>query len=343
MRACIYGAGAMGTVLGAFIARAGKKIDLFTRNREHVAALNACGAAVGFSVGGGGFAQKVAAFLPGEMEGKYDVIFLMTKQRENGAVVSSLRDHLADDGVICTMQNGLPEELIASVVGRERTLGCAVSWGASYISPGCVMLTSSPDAMTFSLGSPFGENDAVEGVKELLECAGRVETVENFIGARWSKLIVNSAFSSLSAVTGCTFGEIARGRTSRALAQALFKEGIDTALANGVTPAKIQGHDLVGWLNYRGALKKAVSYMLIPFAMKKHSDLISGMYFDLSSGKKSDMQFICGAVAAHARERDVEVPVTDAVLMLASGIEEGELTVSPENILRLTAVVGGKK
>ncbi len=334
MRACIYGAGAMGTVLGAFISRAGMQIDLVTRNRQHVAALRSGGAQI-LTPSGGGFVQKVTAVTPEQMTGKYDVIFLMTKQRGNAEVTRFLMDFLAEGGVICTTQNGLPEPSVAAVAGEENTIGCAVSWGATFIQPGRVMLTSSEDAMTFSLGSPFGHSAKCEHAAPYLRCAGGVEIVENFLGARWSKLIVNCAFSSLSAVTSLTFGDIASGRTSRKLAQQLLKESIDTALACGVVPQKIQGHDLVRLLNYRGPVKKALSRALIPIAMKKHKNLVSGMYYDLASGKKSDMDFINGVVARSAEKAGVEVPATLAVLRLASDIEDGQSRPVPENIALL--------
>ena len=72
----------MGTVLGAFVARAGIQIDLVTRNAQHVAVLSSAGARV-ILPSGGQFVQKVNAMLPEQMSGLYDVIFLMTKQREN--------------------------------------------------------------------------------------------------------------------------------------------------------------------------------------------------------------------------------------------------------------------
>lgn len=342
MRACIYGAGAMGTVLGAYIARAGKQIDLITRNRQHVAALNAKGAQVMFAEGGG-FTQRVTALLPEQMTGRYDLIFLMTKQRFNSEVVSFLMDYLAEGGAICTTQNGLPEPSVAAVAGEQNTVGCAISWGATFVQPGQVMLTSSPDAMTMSIGSPFGKNDKVNLFIPYLECAGRVEALENFLGARWSKLIVNSAFSSLSAVTSLTFGKIASGANSRALAQRLLKEGIDCALASGVTPAKIQGHDPVKWLNYNGAFKRVLSFLIIPVAMKKYKNLVSGMYFDLAAGKKCDIDFVSGVVAEHAQRAGMAVPATQAVLTLAEQIERGEVPLSPDNISRLRAMLKGKK
>jgi 2-dehydropantoate 2-reductase len=156
------------------------------------------------------------------MTGKYDVIFLMTKQRENTKTVTFLKDFLVDGGVICTTQNGLPEPSVAAVIGEENCLGCAISWGATFIGEGKAALTSSPDKLTFALGSLYGKNNKTAMVEPFLKCMGSITIEDNFAGARWSKLIVNSAFSSLSAVTGETFGSVAKKHLSRKLAQAIL-------------------------------------------------------------------------------------------------------------------------
>ena len=166
MRTAIYGAGSLGTILGAFITRNGAQIDLVNRNKAHVAALKEKGACVKGTLE---FTQKVTAITPDEMSGKYDVIFLMTKQLQNKEVVSFLKDYLEDDGVIVTLQNGIPEYEIAEIVGEERVLGCTVAWGATMVEPGCCELTSSPDSLTFSLGSLSGKvNHHLNDVKTLL-------------------------------------------------------------------------------------------------------------------------------------------------------------------------------
>src|SRR5690625_7053665 len=77
MNVAIYGAGAMGTVLGTFLAQAGEKVDLITRNEEHVEAMNRYGAQVTGSVE---MTERVNAFLPADMKRNYDIIFLITKQ-----------------------------------------------------------------------------------------------------------------------------------------------------------------------------------------------------------------------------------------------------------------------
>ena len=97
MRVAIYGAGAMGTVLGAFVTKNGGSPDLITRNAAHVAALKKGGAHITGTVD---FTVPVSALLPDEMEGEYDVIFLMTKQRANKEILQFLLPHLKSDGIV---------------------------------------------------------------------------------------------------------------------------------------------------------------------------------------------------------------------------------------------------
>ena len=139
MRIAIYGAGSLGTILGAFISKAGVPIELINRNKSHVEALKKEGAQV---VGTMNFRQPVVAYTPDEMSGTYDILFLMTKQQHNAEVVQMLKGFLAPDGVLVTFQNGLPEMQIAEVLGEERVLGCTVAWGATMQSPGVCELTS---------------------------------------------------------------------------------------------------------------------------------------------------------------------------------------------------------
>ncbi len=329
MRTAIYGAGAMGTVLGAYISRAGRQIDLITRNASHVRALNTRGATV---TGSAEFTVPVTALTPDMMQGKYDIIFLMTKQRNNSEICEFLKDFLDDNGVICTMQNGLPEPSVSAVVGESRCLGCAVSWGATFIGDGVSELTSNNRALTFALGAFRPGNRKLEAVKELLSCMGEVEIESNFIGARWSKLAVNSAFSSLSAITGLTFGEISSRKDSRVLALGLLNEAFAVAEKCGVKLEKIQGHDIVRIYSYKGKFKKAIALRLLPSAMKNHKNLVSGMYFDLKTGKKSDIDHINGVILHSARNFGVSVPLNVKVLEIARSIEKGERAVGIENL-----------
>ena len=330
MRTAIYGAGSLGAILGAFISKAGEPIELINRNKAHVEALNASGTKV---VGTMQFEQKVTAYTPDQMSGEYDIIFLMTKQQNNKEVVQMLKGFLAPDGVLVTFQNGLPEMQIASVLGEDRVLGCTVAWGATMQSPGVCELTSEPDALSFSLGSISSTRSRhFDKVKELLEKMGTVDVEENFIGTRWSKLLINAAFSGMSAVLGCTFGEAAGPKESRRIVQALIKECIDVCAAGGIRIEPVQGKDIVKLLDYKGPVKKALSFFIIPLAIRKHARLKASMLQDLEKGKLTEVDAINGAVSDYGRKVGVPTPMNDKVVEIIHGIERGELKPGFDNL-----------
>ena len=323
MRVAIYGAGSLGTILGAFISKAGVPIELINRNKAHVEALKTKGAQV---VGTMNFCQPVVAYTPAEMSGTYDIVFLMTKQQHNPEVVTMLKDFLAPDGVLVTFQNGLPEMQIAEILGEERVLGCTVAWGATLQSPGVCELTSEPDALSYSLGAISAKRSKhFNQVKELLELMGKVDVEENFIGTRWSKLLINAAFSGMSAVLGCTFGKAAGPKESRRIVQALIKECIDVCKKGGIRIEPVQGKDIVKLLDYSHPLKRAFSFFIIPIAIRKHAKLKASMLQDLEKGKLTEVDAINGAVSDYGRRVGCPTPMNVRVVEIIHRIEKGEL------------------
>ena len=330
MRVAIYGAGSLGTILGAFISKAGVPVELINRNKAHVEALKTKGAQV---VGTMQFCQPVIAYTPDEMSGEYDILFLMTKQQHNAEVVQMLKNYLAADGVLLTFQNGLPEMQIAEVLGEERVLGSTVAWGATLQSPGVCELTSEPDALSFSLGAISEKRSKhFAKVKELLELMGTVDVEENFLGTRWSKLLINASFSGMSAVLGCTFGEAAGPKESRKVVQAIIKECIDVCQKGGIRIEPVQGKDIVKLLNYTHPLKKAFSFFIIPIAIRKHAKLKASMLQDLEKGKLTEVDAINGAVSEYGRKVGFPTPVNDKVVEIIHKIEKGELKPGFENL-----------
>lgn len=330
MRAAIYGAGSMGTILGAYITKNGGKIDLVNHNFEHVRALKEKGAHI---VGTVDFVQPVKAITPFEMAGTYNIIILLTKQMENEQIVRFLLPYLTPDGVIVTLQNGIPELLIGQIVRMDHVLGCTVAWGATMLEPGVCELTSSPDSLTFQLGSltPF-PNRHLHDVESLLSLMGPVVIEDNFIGTRWTKLLINASFSGLSTALGCTFGETIKPRDSRTVLQLLIKECIDVARKGGIRFEPVQGKDVIQLLDYQNPVKKFISYMILPIAMRKHMRLKASMLQDIEKGKKCEVDAINGVVCNYGRELGVPTPLNDTVVDVIHRIERGELKPCRDNL-----------
>lgn len=360
IRAAIYGAGAMGGTLGALIFKSGGEVDLYSRNEKHV-----------FSVRKNGLTQrcdfdgeewnidaKDYIFLPEEMQkrcaerGKYHVVFLMTKQRENEKIALFLRDCLADDGIVVTTQNGLPEKKLAEILGKERVFGCVCSFGASFSGGGVSVLTSSLRSAKVCFGAYVSRQDRLKEGEKYLRCAELVKSLllpvgnvtggefyretENLLGVRYAKLVLNAAFSGLSAATGMTFGEIAKHRKGKKIALAAMREVVSVAEEKGVRIDRIQGRDIVSLLRKKrglfGKVRERVLLFLMPRFVKTHRFSVSGMLTDIRRGRKCEIDLITGAVSREGAECGVLTPVCDTITQIVKGIENGLYELTPKNV-----------
>ena len=330
MRCAIYGAGSLGTVLGAYMTRAGVDVELINRNKEHVAAMKEKGAHITGTVE---MTVPVKALTPDEMTGQYDVLFLMTKQLLNKEVVTFLKPYLTEKGVIVTLQNGIPEPGIAEIVGEDHTMGCVVEWGATLSAPGESTLTSEPDSLSFHMGKMKGITDGqVAQVKQLLETMCPVHIEENLLGARWSKLLINATFSGLGTVVGGLFGDVSESAEVKGIALKCMKECIDVGHAAGAEFAPVQGKDITKLFYYKNGLKKAFALFLLPIAMKKHRLLEPSMLQDLKKGKPCEVDAINGVVCDWGRKCGVATPINDRIVEVIKKEQAGELPLRKDNI-----------
>ena len=334
MKYAIYGAGSLGIVFSAWIkyVKDDEDFDIIDRNPKSVDALNKNGAKV---IGKAEMCEKVNAVLDSKVKDKYDIIFLFTKQIGNAETIKKASKMLKKDGVICTMQNGLPEKDVADVIGAERTFGAAVGWGATRKDFGVSELTSEPnrESLTFSLGNYAGiKNEKLEEINRILSIMGEVSVEENFIGARWVKILINSAFSGMSTVCGDTFGAVAKNKASRKVIQRIIKECIDVANAAKIKIEPIQGKDVVKLIDYHSAFKKKISFMIIPLAIKKHALLKASMLQDVEKGIPCEIESINGTVCEFGKKYNVPTPFNDKVVEIVKKFETKELGPSFENV-----------
>jgi 2-dehydropantoate 2-reductase len=273
------------------------------------------------------------------MTGEYDIIFLLTKQQSNAEVIQFLLPFLGADGVVCTLQNGVPEPELAAAAGPARILGGTVEWGAEMTSPGICLLTSPPGNCSFRLGGLPGLNDSrLRQAKEILELMCPTFIDQNFVGVRWAKLLINASFSGMSVVLGCTFGQVADNRRAREVLQMVMKECIDTAAASGVAIESVQGTNIAAVFGFSGPIKKWVAFHLIPFAIRKHRDVTASMLQDIQKGKKTEVDAINGVVCETAQKVNVATPYNQMVVRIVHEFEEGNGRPGFENLARFDEI-----
>lgn len=312
-RIAIVGAGAMGTLLGAMLNKNGISADLVDVDRVHIDALNRNGASVKGTVD---FTVPVRTLTPEDMEGAYDLIFLMIKQTYNESSFPQIGPHLADDGVIVTLQNGMPELAVAEVFGEERTMGCAVTWAATMQGPGVTEATASPAAWHSSLGRLDGKiTEKGHAVQSVLEKMCPTVLSDNLAGIRWAKMVVNCAFSGMSAALGCSFGELLDEPEALSCAQYVARECIRVSRACGVSMEALGTEGAFDRIaDFETETERAEQEELWRRLFGRTRGGRSSMLQDLEHGRRSEVHAINGVLCREGKTRGIPTPFSDAVV-----------------------------
>jgi len=322
MRIGIMGVGSMGTILGAYISKAGIPIDLIDANEAHVKALNEKGATVTGTVD---FNVPVKAMLPTEMTGIYDLIIYMVKQTYNEVALNQLLPHLNENSVVLTLQNGVPEKAVAKIVGEERTIGGTLGWGATWKGPGVSELTSNPNNMTMELGElNSGVTERLKEIKPILESMCPTVLLDNLMGIRWTKLLVNSTFSGMSAVLGCEFGDILDNDDALTCVKHIANECIKVGRAAGIKMEPMQGFDLGTLLYFDTKAEMDTKDPVYHKMWGPHRKLKASMLQDLEKGNRTEIDAINGVVCDFGKQYGVATPVNEQVVKFVKEIEAGK-------------------
>lgn len=243
MKICIFGAGAIGGLVGGLLARQGDaEVSLIARG-PHLEAIKKNGLTI--EAPDGTFVQKnvIATDDPSDL-GVQDYVIVALKAHSVPAVVQSMQPLLGPETAIVTAQNGLPwwyfygvfgehankrvtatdpEGSIWDGIGPERAIGCVVYQAAEVIRPG-VILHRSGDR--FPVGEPSGEQTSrVKKISELLISAGLKAPVRKSIrNDIWVKLWGNLSFNPISAITGATLDVICGDDGTRSLVRTMMLE-----------------------------------------------------------------------------------------------------------------------
>jgi 2-dehydropantoate 2-reductase len=329
MKIAVVGTGSLGTVVGALLARGGLDVVMVDAREDIVEALNRDGARV---AGNLDLTQPVRAVTPDGMQGIYDLVIYLAKSVYDERALTQILAHLGDDSVLITLQNGVPEEKVASFVGRERTLGGAVLWSAELLSPGVSRVTSDPDQMGYDIGELDGTvSERLERVKGVLDHAGTAAITDNLSGVRWTKLLFNVAASGMSTALGATGGEIMENDKAADAVIYIMIETILTARALGVSMEPMRGVD-PGILLDIARQDMENTRNLLRGLIADFRDAKASMLQDLEKGLPCEVESINGYLSAAASRAGVAVPVNDQVTQIIRDIQDGKLALDFANL-----------
>ena len=332
MRSLVVGAGGIGGIVAGSLAEVGADVTAVTTNAGILEAVRGRG----FRIRDEGEERAVlgrieAAPPAGE---RYDVVVLATQPPSVEEAARTALPHLADDGVMVVLQNGLCEARIAAIAGDARVLGAIVAWGASMPEQGLYERTA---AGGFTIGRLAGEPDArAREVGALFEAIGPVTYTSNLMGARWSKLALNCAISSLGTIAGERLGPLTRVRRYRRLALEIMTEVVQVARRENVRLEKVSGTLDLEWIALTEAERAArigstsltAKHALLMAVGLRYRRMRSSMLAAIERGRTPAIDFLNGEVVARARRDGVDAPVNARVVDTVWRIARGELTSS---------------
>jgi len=341
MTITVYGAGAIGGVTGAALAKSGQDVRLVDRAEDHVAAMKAHGLTIDRREGS--TTVPVCAITPGALGSGLELVLLAVKSQDTPAALEVLAPRLARDGAIVSLQNGLNEELIAQAVGAERTVGCLVNWAADWTAPGRI-LHGGEGALV--LGELDGRlSDRVQQLAKLLEVVAPTKVSRNVLGYTWAKHVYGALLVATAVVDAHVYEVVERSPAAQRMLAALVIESMSVAEAAGI---RLEPFDEYAPEDYRAAARGDTAALAramksIATHYRAATKTKTGIWRDLAVRKrKTEVGALLGATIAKGKLLGIELPLTARLIAMIEDLESGRRAMSWANVDELAAAHGGR-
>jgi len=315
----IWGAGAIGGILGAYFARAGHAVHMVDIVEDHVKAMRSTGLSIEGPVEE--FTQVLPASTPDELTGQYDRIYLAVKAHHTADALEMLVPHLAPDGYVVSAQNGLNEKVIADRIGADNTVGCFVNYGADWLEPGRILFGNRAAVAVGELdGSMTDRVGEIHSLLQLLE-PDAVAT-DNIWGYLWGKMGYGALLFG-TALTPDSMSDAMARPEHREAYRALGREVMQLAAHEGVSPLGFNGFDPVAF-GADDADGISVSLDKMVAHNRKTAKTHSGIWRDLAVRKrKTEVDAQIGVMVDLGQKVGVPVPTLARMVELIHDIENG--------------------
>lgn len=344
MRIALVGAGAIGTILGARMSKAGEDIVLADTYADHVKALNSKGATLSGHLNE---TIPVKAASPDQLEGTYDLLIMLTKQTALRESLQSLRKHTHEGTLVLTLQNGIPEDIAREFFALDKVWGGGVEFSATFAGPGCSELTCDPSNLAITIGRLDGTvPPEAEQLKRCFAGLADCHITDNLLGMRYTKLTDNSVFSGLPTALGCEVGDVLDSPEAMAVIAHLGREAGMIIEKLGIHPIELFGlqplMSNVGFTDEAGMQKVIKDYWTPIYTPYRKQ--VASMLQDIRKGNRCEILFIDGKFVEKAKELGMQVPFLEKVVDVVSRLENKELSLDKawDNLKEFTALLPKK-
>jgi 2-dehydropantoate 2-reductase len=332
----IWGAGAIGGTIGAYLVRAGEDVLFVDTAADHVAAMQNAGLAIEGPIEQ--FTLPVRAARPEQVTGRFSRILLCVKAHHTEAASHALLPHLAEGGTVASFQNGLNEFVIGTVIGIERVIGAFINFGADYMAPGHILYGGRGACV---LGELDGQQTArLAALHNLLR---RFEPdaimTDDILGYLWGKLGYGALLFA-SAVTDDSIADVLAEEEHRPVLVATAREAMAVAAAKGQQPRGFNGFDPAAFAPGGASEVIAASMAEMVAFNRRSAKSHSGIWRDLAvRRRKTEVDAQLGPIVAEGRAAGVATPVIRRLIAMIHEIEDGARPLGRANLADLATAL----
>ena len=300
MRICIVGAGALGSLFGGLLARAGASVCLYNpSNVEHIRAIQSAG----LRIERDGTSLKVsveAATTPDALEDA-DLVGIFVKAHQTAQAMEQIAPKLNRQSWVLSLQNGVGmESEILKFVSQERFLRGVTAHGATLLGPGRVRWAGVGPTRLGRWKGPV--TPEIEHILALFRSADiETEYSDEIARLLWEKLIINCVINPLTALFDQPNGVIVHDAELREIAGAIACEALRVARAHEVT------------------LTEEEAVARVEMVAQKTAQNISSMLQDVRRGRPTEIEYINGAVVREGRRLGIPTPLNLLLTRLIAG------------------------
>lgn len=310
MRIGVIGVGALGSVIGGLLHEAGQDVVLIERNRQEVELVREQGLRIEGVSGERVVRPHIVA--SGDEAGTIDLALVLVKAYDTAGTIPTLVDVLAPEGMVLTLQNGVGNYETLNAAFPDRVLLGTTIMGAMTLGPGRVRHTGYG-------ATHFGEADgsirertkAVEAALGTMN-SGPVHAVDNAIGGVWSKLIVNAGINAPATLLRVKNGDLPESDAGKALIREVVDECLAVIRAKGIQ------------LMFDDAEARVIE------VCRGTAANVCSMFQDMLAGRRTEIDFINGAIAREAEQLGFAAPVNRTLALLIKALEETAARRVPE-------------
>jgi 2-dehydropantoate 2-reductase len=330
----IWGAGAIGGSVGAWLKRADHEVTFVDVVADHVAAIE--NPAHGLRITGPveTFTVTAPARLPAEVCGKWPRIFLAVKAQDTEEATRSLAPFLADDGYVLSLQNGLNENIIAGIIGRARTIGAFINFAADWMASGEIMFGNRGAVV---LGELDGAITPRLQALHALMCDFEPDAIvtSDIWAYLWGKLGYGAMLFA-QALGEASIADCLTRPELLSLWRQLGAEAIRVARAEGVRPRGFNGYDVDAFRPGASAAAACASVEAMAALYRGSTKTHSGVWRDLWVRKRrTEVDVQIRPIAEHGARHGISCPATRNLVDMIHEAEQGKRGMSDDNLLEL--------